>query len=262
MSAACGNVADIEGEETLNTVLGLIAIAGAVGGALMWSVHTVRHRRHLEQCVQDLQRQRRLDLRLVGCVVEMEHILDRLPAQPVDGTVPEDLVGHTRYLFGLRREAEDNAWELSRHAVRLRWPDGYLGKATLAGKRCTLAHGALVTAFQALADAAREYERGLPAALKMCGDGPEARSLSMPLRLLDDTSAAEVARLRAVCERALTHAADACNLRVRSHTVFDTIWPARRSELPSTETDPYQGEVRPMSWSGFGPQPLVHVDAR
>lgn len=248
--------------EPMETLLGLIAIAGAAAGALMWMVHTLRHRRHLEQCVQDLQRQRRLDLRLVGCVTEMERILDRLPAQSTEGTVPEELVGHTRYLFGLRREAEDNAWELSRHAVRLRWPDGYLGKATLAGKRCTLAHGALVTAFDALADATREYERGLPTALRRCGDGPEARSLSMPLRLLDDSSAAEVGRLREVSERALTHAADACNLRVRSHTVFDTTWPARRSELPPTETDPYQGEVRPMSWTGFGPQPLVHVDAR
>ena len=246
----------------MDTVLGLVAVAGAVGGALMWVVSSLRHRHHLEQCVQDLQRQRRLDLRLVGCVTEMERILDRLPAQITEGTVPEELVGHTRYLFGMRREAEDNAWELSRHTVRLRWPDGYLGKATLAGKRCTLAHGALVTAFDALAEAARQYERGLPAALKRCGDGPNARSQSMPLRLLDHSSAAEVARLREVYERALTHAADACNLRVRSHTVFDTTWPARRSEIPSTETDRYQGEVRPMSWTGLGPQPLLHVDAR
>lgn len=246
----------------MDTVLRAIAIIGGVGGALMWVLHTFRHRRHLEQCVQDLQRQRRLDLRLVGCVIEMERILDVLPAQASEGTVPEELVGHARYLFGLRREAEDNAWELSRHAVRLRWPDGYLGRATLAGKRCTLAHGALVTAFQALADAAREYERGLPAALQRCGDGPQARSLSMPVRLLDEASAAQVAQCREVCERALTHAADACHLRVRSHTVFDTSWPVRRSELVREGSDPYQGEIRPMSWSGFGSQPLLHVDAR
>jgi hypothetical protein len=84
----------------------------------------------------------------------------------------------------------------------------------------------------------------------------------MPLRLLDESSAAEVARLRGECERALTHTADACNLRVWSHTVFDTTWPVRRSELGDEGTDPYRGEIRPMSWTGSGPQPLLHVDAR
>lgn len=246
----------------MNTVLQVIAVVSAVAGALMWGMHTVRHRSHLAQCVQDLQRQRRLDLRLIGCVTEMERILDRLPAQKSSASLPEELVGHSRYLFGIRREATDNAWQLSRHSVRLRWPDGYLGRATLAGMRCSVAHGALVTAFQALADAAREYERGLSAALLQSGDGPQARSLSMPLRLLDEVSAAEVARLREVCERALTHAADACNLRIRTHTTFDTIWPVRRSEIAIDVTDPYQGEIRPLSWTGFGPQPLLHVDAR
>lgn len=246
----------------MDTILGIIAIGGAVVGALMWAVHTVRHRTHLSQCVQDLQRHRRLDLRLVGCVTDMERILDQPPAQATDSDVPEELVGHSRYLFGLRQEAADNAWQLSRHAVRLRWPDGYTTRATLASNRCAVAHGALVTAFQAMADATREYERGLAAALLHCGDGPDARSLSMPLRLLDEPSAAEVARLREVCERALTHAADACNLRVGSHTTFDTIWPVRRSEAVAAGPDPYRGEVKPMLWTGLGPQPLLHVDAR
>src|SRR6476620_295563 len=113
----------------MDTAIGIITIVGTVVGALMWIVHTARHRRHLSQCVQDLQRQRRLDLRLVGCVTEMEHILDRLPAHATDVDVPEELVGHIRYLFALRREAADNAWELSRHTVRLRWPDGYLARS-------------------------------------------------------------------------------------------------------------------------------------
>jgi hypothetical protein len=55
----------------MDTALGIITIAGVAGGVLMWVVHTLRHRRHLGQCVQDLQRQRRLDLRLVGCVTEI-----------------------------------------------------------------------------------------------------------------------------------------------------------------------------------------------
>src|SRR4051794_30852990 len=117
----------------MDTVVTALAIVGAVAGALMWMVQTARHRSHLSQCVQDLQRHRRLDRRLIGCVNEMERILDRLPAQDCDVEVPEELVGHVRYLFGLRQEAADNAWQLSRHAVRLRWPDAYLGKATLAG---------------------------------------------------------------------------------------------------------------------------------
>src|SRR5689334_12212531 len=102
-----------------------------------------------------------MDLRLVGCATEMERILDVLSAHTTEGAVSEELVGHARYLFGLRSEAEDNAEELSRHAVRLSWPDRYLGRTTLAGKRCTLEHGASMIAFRALADATQEYERGV-----------------------------------------------------------------------------------------------------
>ena len=65
-----------------------------------------------------------------------------------------------------------------------------------------------------------------------------------------------------MCERALTHAADACNVAFPSHVVFDTKWPIRRSEVPVAGSDPYLGEVKPMGWLGFGSQPLLHVDAR
>ncbi len=84
----------------------------------------------------------------------------------------------------------------------------------------------------------------------------------MPVRLLDESAAEEVARLREVCERALTHGADACNLRFRSHVVFDTKWPVRRSEIMEVGQDLYGSEVRPMGWTGFGPQPMIQVDAR
>jgi hypothetical protein len=244
------------------TTLSVIALVGTVAGGAMWAVNTCRHRSHLSQCVQDLQRHHRLDRRLIGCVNEMERILDGTPPQASDAEIPEELVGHARYLFGLRQEAADNATRLSRHAVRLRWPDGYLGKATLAGKRCEVAHGALIRAFQALSDATREYERGIAPALLQCGDGPEARTSSSPVRLLNEPAAEEVARLRKVCEQALTHTADACNLRFQSHAVFDAKWPVRRSEILEVGTDPYKGEVKPMRWTGFGPQPLLHVDAR
>jgi hypothetical protein len=247
----------------MSTVLQLIAVTGVLAGAFMWVANTFRHRRHLAQCVQDLQRHRRLDRRLIGCVTEMEHILDRMPSQePDDLTVPEELVGHARFLFGLRREAGDNAADLARHAVRLQWSDAYLSKATLAGRRCELAHGALVNAFQALADATREYERGLAMALLRSGDGPEARALTVPVRLLDESAAVEVARLREVCSRALANAADACSLRFESSATFDTKWPVRRSEVPEEHQDPYKGELRPMGWKGLGPQPILHVDAK
>jgi hypothetical protein len=203
-------------------------------------------------------------MRLIGCVVEMEHILDTTEPQTSPGVpvIPEVLVGHTRFLFGLRQEAGDHAANLGRHAVRLRWPDGYLAKTPLARRRCELAHGALVNAFQALADATREYERGLTAALFGSGNGAEARAMSMPMRLLDDVAAQEIARLREISRRELTHAADACNLRFESSAVFDTRWPAWRSEVSAFDVDPYHGEARPLGWLGFGPQALLHVDAK
>ncbi len=240
----------------------LVGLIGTASASVMWLVHTVRHRHHLSQCAQDLQRHRRIDRRLVGCVNEMEWILDGMPTTASNADVPEELVGHARYLYGLRQEARDNVARLSRHTAQLRWPEGHLAKVSLAGRRCQLAHGALIQAFEALADASREYERGLGMALLEAGHGAGARTSSMPVRLLDESSAGVVAMLREVCERALTRAADACSLPVRSHTVFDTTWPVRRSEVASTETDPYAGELKPMGWQGFGPQPLLHVDAR
>ena len=227
----------------------IIAAAGAVAAGIMWVLSSLRHRSHLSQCAQDLRRQQRLDTRLRGCVAEIEHMLDRMPAQaPDEVVVPEELVGHVRYLYGLRQEAQDNAFDLVRHAVRLQWPDSYVSKATTAARRCEVAHGALVIAFRALADAAREYERGLPMALVKSGDGPEARGLTAPVRLLGEESATEVARLREVSRGALTTAAEACGLRFETSALFDTKWPVRRSEIPDEHTDLFRGEIRP--WGG------------
>jgi hypothetical protein len=119
-----------------------------------------------------------------------------------------------------------------------------------------------VNAFQALSDATREYERGLSMALLRSGDGPQARAMTAPVRLLDESAAVEVARLREVCGRALVNAADACRLPFESSATFDTKWPVRRSEVPGEHEDPYRGEHRPMGWQGFGPQPMLHVDAK
>ena len=248
---------------TLGTILQLIAVIGALVSAVMWVVNTIRHRSHLAQCVQDLQRHRRLDKRLIGCVLEMEHILDRTPAQaPDDPTLPEQLVGHARFLFGLRQEAIQNTRSLARHAVRLGWSDAQLSRVTPAARRCEIAHGALMNAFQVMAEATKEYERGLSMALLLSGDGSEARALVAPVRLLDESAAEEVAKLGDLCEKELVKTADACRLRFGSSALFDTKWPVRRSEVPEELGDPYQGEHRPIGWNGLGPQPMLHVDAK
>lgn len=245
----------------MEVVAQLVGVAGVLAGVAMWVSNTFRHKRHLAQCEQDLKRQRRLDMRLVGCVTEIEYVLDVLPPQlPHDESIPEELEGHVRYLFGLRREAADNAANLARHRVRLGWSDVYLSKATLAGRRCELAHGALIQAFHTMAEAAKEYERGVPMALLRSGDG--AHALTAPVRLLSESAAVEVAGLREACTQALVTAADASGLRFGSSAIFDTRWPVRRSEVAHLDGDPYNGELRPIGWAGLGPQPMLHVDAK
>lgn len=247
--------------EVLFTAAGAVSAVGVLIGLIAFGVQSARHRIHLSRCVDDLQRLMRLERRLAGVVNDMERVLDDLPVQSTSDEVPEELVGQAQYLFALRREAKDHCTRLSRHAVRLRWPDAY-SKLTLAGKRCELAHGGLVTAFRTLADAAREYERGTGQALLNCGDGPAGRLPASPVRVLDERGAEEVARLREVFESSVLSVADAARVRLRSDDVFEVAWPVWRSELSSAELDPYGGEVRPMGWSGFGSQPRLNVDAR
>lgn len=192
----------------------------------------------------------------------MERILDNLPPSDAATQVPEALVGQVNYLHSLRVEATDNATRLGSHALRLHWPDVYLSRGNLSSKRCQLAHGALLTAFQSLAEAAREYERGLIRALETCGDGPTSRTPSMPVRLLDESGADAVARLRDTCDTALAHTVAVTRLRNAFLTVFEATWPVRRSEVDVLGADPYNGEVRPLGWAGFGDQPMLHPDAR
>lgn len=244
---------------TIATAVGLVATAFFI---VMWVCDTLRHRSHLQQCLLDLRRQRRLDKRLAGCVADMERILDGLPSSKSPNQVPEALVGHLHYLNNLRVEAADNATRLGRHAVRLCWPDVYLSRGTPAGHRCQLAHGALITAFQTLADSAREYERGLGRALQACGNEEGVRTASMPVRLLDESAADEVARLRESCNVALADAVAVTRLRNEPFILFEATWPVRRSEAAAMGAAPYAGEIRPMGWRGLGGQALLHVDAR
>ena len=103
----------------MSTVLSVIALAVTVAGAFMWVVSTLRHRSHISQCAQDLQRHRRLDKRLIGCVSEMERILDTTAAQaPGDAAVSIHIVhssgglrlGVTR--IGVTAEALSNSADL------------------------------------------------------------------------------------------------------------------------------------------------------
>lgn len=126
----------------MRTIATVVGLASTAVFAVMWACNTMRHRSHLDQCVHDLQRQRRLDRRLAGCVAELEQILDVLPASRRVGEVPEELVGHVHYLHILRVEASDNVVRLSSHAVRLRWPRRVFvasharRQAMRAGARC------------------------------------------------------------------------------------------------------------------------------
>ena len=118
-----------------------------------------------------------------------------------------------------------------------------------------------MNAFRALADATGEYEQGSAMAFLRRAMVP-VRVRTAPVRLLDGAAAVEVARLRKTCGRALANAADACTLRFETSAIFDTKWPIRRSEVPARHRDQYQGELRPMGWKGFEPQPMLHVYAK
>lgn len=65
----------------MSIILEVLAVAGALGVVLMWTVSTLRHRSHLSQCLQDLRRLVRLNRRLAASVADMEHILDQSPRQ-------------------------------------------------------------------------------------------------------------------------------------------------------------------------------------
>lgn len=145
----------------------------------------------------------------------MERVLDRLEPPASEEEVPEELVSHVRYCSscGEKRETtQGNSHGMQFNFVGL---TATCPPRAWQGERCQLAHGSLIKAFQALAEASREYERGLRRALQTCGDGPDARPLRTPVRLLDEEGAEEVARLRDDCGSALTETADALRLPTR-----------------------------------------------
>lgn len=171
-------------------------------------------------------------------------------------------LGQHRYLFGLRQELVDLTSELGRHTHRLRWPDGYLTRETLAGKRCTLAHEALARSTSAMGAAAREYDGMLADILNQGRSTLRAsHTHDAALLLLGKSDTAQLHRLRTECQEAMRAAGDVLAPGARQWNTIDCTWPIWRSELPAGD-DPYRGEVRPMAWTGFGDQPLIHVDAR
>jgi hypothetical protein len=239
----------------------LLAPAAAIGLLVCvagWLAQWVRHRSHLQQAAQDLRRFHRLSCRLGGCVWELHHYLTDQVEPQTD--LPEPIVGHMRYLFGLRQDSQDHASQVGRHSVRLRWPDTYLTRWTATAKRCELVMEKLRVAGESLAQACRLYEMGVAAAL--ASDGPKADQLAAPVALLDEANATELAKLRSRFEEALRAAAEICGLRGWAMTMYEAKWPVRVSELPDSVAQLYHGEVRPMGWTGLGSQPILHVDAR
>jgi hypothetical protein len=239
----------------------LLTPAAAIGLLMVvagWIVQWVRHRAHLQQAAQDLWRFHRLSCRLGGCVWELHSYLVGQFEPQVD--VPELIVGHTRYLFGLQQESGDYASQAGRHSVRLRWPDSYLSHWTSTAKRCELIMEKLRVAGESLAQACRLYDMGAMAALQ--AGGPRANQLAAPVALLDDASAGELARLRNSFDEAFRAAADICGIKGWAWTMYEAKWPIRISELPDSAGTLYRGEVSPMGWAGFGSQPILHTDAR
>jgi hypothetical protein len=84
----------------------------------------------------------------------------------------------------------------------------------------------------------------------------------MPVRLLDEAVAVEMAMLRETCDAALAHTAAASGIGSEAFLLHEETWPVRRSEVMALAADPYRGEIPPLGWRGFGAQPLLHVDAR
>lgn len=121
-------------------------------------------------------------------------------------------------------------------------------------------HGKLQVAGESLAQACRLYEMGTADALR--SGGPRADQLAAPVALLDEATASELARLRSRFDEAFRAAADICRLQGWALTMYEAKWPIRVSELPDSAAKLYHGEVRPFGWTGFGSQPILHVNAR
>jgi hypothetical protein len=200
---------------------------------------------------------------LRACVTDIEVFVEQgYPTHP--GMIPEPVVGQLRFLFGIRQECRDLASETGRHPVRLRWPDGYLGRTTLAGRRCEAAHHGLQKAAEALALAACEYERmfGTVVAQQSSESAPAALlGLPEPLRLLDPGAAAELAGFRDSFAEGIRIVSDVLYPGDRRNNTIDATWPIYRSEIVR-DVDHYQGDVRPLAWTGMGDQPITHVDAQ
>jgi hypothetical protein len=104
-----------------------------------------------------------------------------------------------------------------------------------------------VTAFNWLANAAREYERGLPRALRSNGDGASALSLRAPVRVLDRGLASEMTDRRRECTLAAATAADALGLRYMAAAVFDSKWPIWHWEVLSV-TSALERRMHTVTW--------------
>ena len=224
-------------------------------------VERVRHRSHLGHVEQLHRRLHRLSTRLSGCVVELDGMLGEGLAPAGPGELPGEVAGQAHYLYALRMEHEDVTASALRHAARSTARQ-FLATTAPSSRRCTAAHDAVCKASAAFFAAATLYEEGFVARLQRGADSPEDVLLSSPVRLVPASRLTELLNLRAEFEKQMRVAALHFVGSRPELEQYRCAWPVLRSELAGFGQDPYRGEIRPMSRSSFGSEPILHPAAR
>ena len=249
--------------EWLRTAVAVLGLGTAVAAAVVLMCEVISHRRHLHQAEQDHKRLFRLSIRLAGCVAELERALEDGIEQPDEGFVPESVSGHMAYLFGLRGEASDFQAYSRVHAIRLRWPHGYLAQRSPPARRCLAAYDALESAAKALGSAGRTYDKAFMAAFRRPSSAASRRLPGRQLVMLTGKQAKSLVASRVHFEEAMMIALEHTARKGRRAPIVSACgWPIFRSEMPIVDCDLYRGEVRPLSRRGLGAEPAIHPDAR
>lgn len=246
----------------LGAILELVGLSATVAAAVALGYERIMHLHHLHQAEQDHRRLYRLSVRLAGCVVDLERMLEVGVPVPAPGVLPDDVAGHMTYLFGLRDECDLFRSRAASHNARLSWPQAFADRVTVTSRRCTGAHAALSAAADELAQAARVYEEGFVVAyVKRAGAGAD-RAPGDPLLMLSKKRASRIVANRTAFETQMRLAATHLRLGPPLTEHYRCTWPAMTSERASFPADPYRGEVRPMGRHGFGAVPVLHPDGR
>lgn len=249
--------------EWLRSAVAILGLGTAVAAAIVFMCEVISHRRHLYQAGQDHKRLLRLSKRLTGCIAELERALEEGVDFSDEGFVPDTVSGHMTYLFALRAEASDFQAYSRAHAIRIRWPHGYLAQRSPPARRCLAMYEALESAAKALGSASRTYDKAFIAAFRRPLSTESRRLPSRPLIMLTGKQAKSLVDLRAQFEEAMMIVVEHAARKARRILIVSACgWPIFRSEIPNVDDDPYRGEVRPLSRRGLGAEPALHPDAR